>query len=489
MRSDPVPATPSLPSRRARALALAVVSTGTLMTVLDGSIVTVALPAIRDDLGFSPADLSWAVNAYLIPFGALLLLAGRLGDLIGRTRVFLAGIALFTVASGLAGLAGSPAVLLTARFLQGVGSALAAAVSLGILVSLFPGQSERRRAIAVYSFTGAAGASIGQVAGGLLTDAFGWHWTFLINLPIGIAALLIGRAVLPAAKGIGMAAGIDAPGALFVTGGLMLSIYAVVGADDRGWTSAQTLGWGALAAVLLVAFFVRQSRAATPLLPLRLLRSRAVAGANVVQLLTVAATFAFQVILALHLQNVLGYDATGTGIAMLPAAIMIGLVSLGVSARLTARFGERTVLLGGLLLLAGVVGLLIRVPADASYVRDVLPSLLLAGGFGLVLPTLAALGMSGARPDDAGIVSGLFATAQQVGSALGVAVVSTLAAARTDELLASGHDRADALAGGNHLAFGIATGLVVAAITVAYVTLRRPARVAALPEREHVTAA
>ncbi|MGH4029474.1 MFS transporter [Actinomycetota bacterium Odt1-20B] len=455
-----------------RHLALGVIATGLLMNVLDGSIVTVAMPAIQSDLDFTPGGLSWVVNAYLIAFGSLLLLAGRLGDLLGRKRLFLVGTGVFTGASLLAGAAGSPGVLIAARFLQGVGSALASAVSLGILVTLFTEPRERARAIAVFSFTGAAGASIGQVLGGVLTDLLNWHWIFLINLPIGLATLALALPALPADRGLGLRAGADVIGALLVTAGLMTGIYSVVKVEEYGWSSGHTLGLGALALALLGGFVARQATARTPLMPLRVLRSRSVAGANLVQLLMVAALFSFQVLVALYLQNVLRYDATATGLAMLPAALVIGAVSLGVSARLIGRFGERAVLLTGLVLLVGVLGLLARVPVHASYATDLLPVMLLAAGFGLALPALTGLGMSGAREDDAGLASGLFNTTQQIGMALGVAVLSTLAASRTDRLLTAGTPRPEALTAGYHLAFTVGAGLLVAALTVALMVLR-----------------
>ncbi|MFI7366505.1 MFS transporter [Streptomyces sp. NPDC050149] len=474
----PAPTAPS-PAARSRRLALGVIATGLLMTVLDGSIVTVAMPAIQNDLGFTPAALSWVVNAYLIAFGGLLLLSGRLGDLLGRRRMFLAGTAVFTAASVLAGAAGSPALLVAARFLQGAGSAMASAVGLGILVTLFTESRERARAIAVFSFTGAAGASIGQVLGGVLTDALGWHWIFFINLPIGLAVLLVAVRALPADREPGIAAGADAIGALLVTGGLMLGIYSVVEVESYGWLSAHTLGLGALALALLAAFVVRQATAATPLLPLRILRSRSVAGANLVQILMVAALFSFQILVALYLQRVSGYGATATGLAMLPAAAVIGAVSLGISARLSARFGDRNVLLLGLALLIGMLGLLTRLPVHAHYATDLLPVMFLAAGFGLALPALTTLGMSGAGAEDAGLASGLFNTTQQIGMAMGVAVLSTLAASRTDTLLAAGGSRTEALTGGYHLAFAVGTGLLVTAFLVALAVLGRPDRATA----------
>ncbi|GIF58863.1 MFS transporter [Asanoa iriomotensis] len=469
---------------RTRWTALGVLATGSLMTILDGSIVTVAMPAIQADLGFSPPALSWVVNAYLIAFGSLLLLAGRLGDLIGRKWMFLAGTAVFTAASLLAGAATTPALLIAARFLQGVGSALAVAVSLGILVTLFTAPGERARAIAVFSFTGAAGAAIGQVLGGVLTDALSWHWIFLINLPIGLATIALGRRTLPAEPGLGRRAGADVLGAGLVTAGLVVGIYTVVNVSSYG--AGRVVGQFALAAALLAGFAVRQATARDPLVPPRVLRAPGVAVANLVQVLTLAACFAFQVLVTLYLQNVLGYDALRTGLAMLPAAVAIGAVSLGLAARLNARFGERRMLLVGLVSLFGTLALLVRVPVHASYAVDVLPVMLLAAGFGLVLPALASLAMSGARPDDAGLVSGVFNTTQQIGMALGVAVLSTLAAARTDGLLAAGRDAAFALTSGYRLAFGVGAGLVALAFLTTLALLKPAVRPAIEPAPEFI---
>ncbi|MFC8382287.1 DHA2 family efflux MFS transporter permease subunit [Nocardia sp. NPDC057272] len=453
--------------------ALAVLSAAMLMTILDGSIVTVAMPAIQEDLGFSPAGLSWTVNAYLIAFGGLLLLAGRLGDLIGRKTMFVTGTVVFTVASVLAGVASTPAVLVGARFLQGVGSAIAASVVLGILVTIFIEPHQRATAIGVFSFTGAAGASIGQVLGGVLTDALNWHWIFLINVPIGALTVLVAVRALPADRGLGWSAGADVLGAALVTVGLMLGIYTVVEVERYGWVSAHTLGLGALAAALLAAFVLRQATAANPLLPLRIFRSRTVSGANVVQMLTLAAMFAFQIIVALYLQKVLGYNALQTGLAMLPAAVAIGGVSLFASARLITRFGERAVLIAGLSLLLAGMSWLTRLPVDAGYLTDVLPVMVAVSGGGLVLPALTALGMSGADADDAGLASGLFNTTQQVGMAIGVAVLSTLAAARTGTELVAGASDAAALTSGYRLAFTVAAGLLAAAMIVSVLVLRK----------------
>lgn len=469
--------------RQGRWAALAVLSAAMLMTILDGSIVTVAMPAIQHDLGFSPAGLSWTVNAYLIAFGGLLLLAGRLGDLIGRRTVFLAGNALFTAASLLAGLAPTPGLLIAARFLQGAGSALASAVVLGILVTLFTDPAERAKAIGVFSFTGAAGASIGQVLGGVLTDALSWNWIFFINLPIGAATILFALRTLPtddnpahrdtAHRRTGLLAGADVLGAALVTSGLMLGIYTVVKVEEHGWLAAHTLVLGALSLALLTAFALRQHTAKTPLMPLRLLRDRAVVGANTVQVLTLSAMFAFQIIVALYMQKVLSYNALETGLAMLPAAVTIGGVSLFLSARLNTRFGERTVLTAGLVLLLAAMLKLTTIPVNADYVTDLLPVMLLIAGGGLVLPALASLGMSTAKPDDAGLVSGLFNTTQQVGMALGVAVLSTLAASTTRTHQAAGTPEPAALTAGYHTAFTIAAALLAAAIAVTLTVLRK----------------
>ncbi|MFI0410830.1 DHA2 family efflux MFS transporter permease subunit [Actinomadura sp. 3N508] len=466
---------------RSRWAALGVLSSTMLMAILDGSIVTVAMPAIQDDLGFTPAGLSWTMNAYLIPLGGLLLLAGRLGDLIGRRTLFLTGNAVFTAASVLAGAATTPGLLIAARFLQGIGGALATAVVLGIMVTTFTDARERTKAIGIFSFTGAAGASVGSVLGGVLTDALSWHWIFLINLPIGLATILLALPALPRDRGLGLSAGADLAGALLVTSGLMLGIYTIVKVESHGWISTHTLGLGAASLGLLAAFVIRQARAATPLMPLRILRSRNVSGAYVVQLLSLSAMFAFQVVVALYMQQILGYTALATGLAMLPAAVLIGAVSLLASARLSNRFGERTVLMAGLALLIAAMTWLTTIPVHAGYVTHLLPAFVLIAGAGLVLPSLTGLGMSSARPDDAGVASGLFNTVQQVGMALGVAVLTTLAASRTEILQSQGRDAASALAGGYHLAFGVSAGLLTAALAVSALILRRPPQAPATP--------
>jgi EmrB/QacA subfamily drug resistance transporter len=457
---------------RRRDLALAAIAAGALMNILDGSIVTIALPSIQTDLGFSAAGLSWVMNAYLIAFGGLLLFAGRLGDLIGRKRMFLGGTALFVAASLFAGVASSPALLVLARFIQGVGSAASSAVSLGILVTLFTSPGERGKALGVYSFTGAAGASLGQVLGGVLTEGLGWHWIFFINLPIGLATIALAVRAIPADRGLGLRAGADVPGTALIISGLMLGIYTFVGTAQHGWITVRTLGLGALSLALIAGFLARQATAATPLMPLRILRSRRVLGGNLVQLLMISAMFAFQIIVSLTMQHVLGYGAAAAGLAMLPAAVAIGITALLLSARLIARFGQRTVLLAGLTMLTGALLLLLRLSVHAGYAADLLPTMLLISGGGLAMPAAAALGMSGAREQDAGLASGLYNTTAQLGSAFGAAGLTTLAASRTDSLLGSGQPQAGALLGGYRLAFAAGVVLLIAAIATTVLLIR-----------------
>ena len=468
-------------TRDSRWIALVVLRAGMLMIILDSTIVNVALPSIQDDLGFSQSSLAWVVNAYLIAFGGLLLLAGRLGDLIGRRRIFLSGLGLFTVASLLCGLAGSQEMLIGARFVQGVGGALTSAVILGMIVTMFPEPRERATAIGVYSFVASAGASIGLLAGGVLTQAINWHWIFFVNLPIGIVAAVLAVRLLDRERGIGIGEGADVSGAFLVTAALMLGVYTIVEAADYGWGSTHTLGFGAVALVLLASFVARQLAAANPLLPLRVLRSRNVSGANLVQVLMVAGLFGMFFLGALYLQRVLGYDAVQIGLAFLPVSVGIGALSLGFSARLNTRFGPRAVLVPGLGLIVAGLALLAGAPVDATYVIDVLPSMVLLGvGAGLSFPATMTLAMSGATASDSGLASGLVNTTKQVGGALGLAVLATLATSRTDTLEAGGQDSAAALTGGYHLAFAVGAGLVALAVVLA-VTVLQPA-MAAQPE-------
>lgn len=465
---------------RSRWLALTVLCAAVMMIILDGTIVTVALPTIQRDLRFSPAGLAWVVNAYLIAFGGLLLLAGRMGDLIGGKRVFVAGLVVFTVASLVCGVSGSQAMLIAARFVQGAGGAMASAVSLGMIVRLFPEPSEQAKALGIYSFTGAGGASVGLVLGGVLTQELSWHWIFFVNVPLGLIAAVAGAYLLADEPGLGLRAGADGLGAVLVTAGLMTGVYTIVETTTYGWGAARTVVGFVVAAALLAGFVARQALARTPLLPLRLLRPRNVWGANVVQMLAVAAAFGFQVLIPQYMQRVLGYGAAAAGVAMLPAAVMIGFISAGLSARLIGRFGLRAMLAAGLAPIAVGLFLLLRLPVHGAYVAYLLPTMLLVGGFGVAFPAIITLAMSGASGPDAGVVSGLANTTQQVGAALGVAVLSTLATARSWHLIAAGRTVRDALTGGYHVAFGVSAGLAAAALVTA-ITVLRPAGAAVEP--------
>ena len=463
---------------RRRWLALYVLCVGMLMIILDSTIVNVALPAIQGDLGFSQSDLAWVMNAYLIAFGGLLLLAGRLGDLVGRKSVFMIGLAVFTVASLLCGIAQSQELLIGARFVQGVGGALTSAVILGMIVTMFPEPREQAKAIGVYSFVASAGASIGLLAGGALTQAISWHWIFFVNLPIGVATALFAMRLVDREPGIGLRRGADVLGAGLITGALMLMVYTIVQASEHGFGAARTLILGAVSLALLGGFVAREARTRTPLVPLRIFRSRNVTGANLVQMLMVAGLFGMFFLGALYLQGVLGYDAIETGLAFLPVSVGIGVLSLGFSAKLMERFGERAVLVPGVALIATGLLLFSRVPVDASYVTDVLPSMLLLGvGAGVSFPALMTLAMSSATPEDSGLASGLINTTMQVGGALGLAVLATLASTRTDDALADGDSTASALTDGYQLAFLVGAGLVLAALLIAVTVLRAPAAV------------
>lgn len=461
--------------RDSRWFALVVLCAGMLMIILDGTIVNVALPVIQADLDFTQSGLAWVINAYLIPFGGLLLLAGRTGDLIGRKRMFLGGIAVFTVASLLCGLATTQELLIAARFVQGVGGAMAAAVILGMIVTMFPEKGEQARAIAVFSFVAAAGGSIGLLAGGVLTEAISWHWIFFVNVPIGVVALVLAVKKVPGEQGIGLKEGADVLGALLVTTGLMLGVYTIVKAADYGWGSARTLLVGAASIALLVGFIARQATSAKPLLPLRILRSRNVAGANLIQVLMVAGMFGMFFLGALYLEKVLDYDPLQIGLAFLPVAVGIGGLSLGASARVNARFGERNVLVGGLVLVAAGLALFTRAPVDASYLADVFPAVTLMGiGAGLGFPAMMTLAMSDATKDDSGVASGLVNTTQQMGGALGLAVLATMATSHTNGLLAEGTPVVAAMTSGYRVAFGIAAALVAVAAVLAVTVLRQP---------------
>jgi EmrB/QacA subfamily drug resistance transporter len=467
---------------RSRWIALVVLCVGMLMIVLDATIVNVALPSIQDDLGFGQSDLAWIVNAYMIAFGGLLLLAGRLGDLIGQRTVFLAGLAVFTAASLVCAVAPGQGVLIGARFVQGVGGALTSAVILGMIVTMFPEPREQAKAIGVFGFVASAGGSIGLLAGGVLTEAISWHWIFFINLPIGVATAVLALRYVPAGAGLGLGAGADLPGAALLTGGLMLGVYTILQVAEQGWGATSTLVLGGISAALVGAFLARQARVANPLMPLRLFRSRDVAGANLVQALAVAGMFGMFFLGALYLQRVLGYDPLEVGLAFLPSTLVMGVLSMGFSGRITMRFGPKRTLIPALLLIGAGLLLLARTPVDGRYVADVMPAMILVGaGAGLSFPALMTLAMSGATPGDAGLASGLVNTSAQVGGAVGLAVLATLATGRTQGLLADGEAAASALNTGFHLAYAVGAALVLAAVAIAAVVLRPDGAAAPAP--------
>jgi EmrB/QacA subfamily drug resistance transporter len=453
---------------RERWLALYVLCTGMLMIVLDVTIVNVALPSIQEDLHFSTSSLAWVVNAYLVAFGGLLLLAGRLGDLIGRRRVFLGGVALFTSASLLCGVAQSAAWLVAARFVQGVGGAMTSAVILGMIVTMFPGQREQAKAIGVFAFVASAGGSVGLLAGGVLTQSINWHWIFFVNLPIGAATALAARRLVADQPGIGLRAGADLPGAALITSALMLGVYTIVGpAAKHGWGAPSTLLLGAASMALLFAFAVREARAASPLMPLRIFRSRPVAAANAIQVLSVAGMFGMFFLGALYLRRVLGYDALEIGLAFLPVTVAMGTLSIRYAERIYVAFGARRALLAGLALVLAGLAVFALAPVHASYATQIAPSMLLLGlGAGTAFPALMNLAMSGATPADAGLASGLVNTTAQVGGALGLAVLATLSTSRSNASTGSGHSMAVALTSGYHLAFWVAAALVGCALGV-----------------------
>jgi EmrB/QacA subfamily drug resistance transporter len=471
---------------RARWLALYVLCLATLMIVLDVTIVNVALPSIRNSLGFSETSLAWVVNAYLLTYGGFLLLGGRLGDLFGHRRLFLTGITLFTLASLVCGLSTSQGMLVSARAVQGVGGAIASAVSLSLMVNLFTEPAERAKAMGIFGFVASGGGSIGVLLGGVLTDALSWHWIFLVNLPIGVAVVLLSLRLLPAAHGPAASGRLDIAGALAVTASLMLAVYAIVNGNQNGWTSTETVGLLLGAVALLAGFLLIESRVSAPLMPLRMFRVRNIATANVVAVLWAAAMFAWFFLSALYLQLVLGYSPLQVGLAFLPANLIMGAFSISLSAKLVMRYGLKRPMAGGLLLAALGLALFMRAPVGGSFVVDVLPSMVLLGiGAGTAFNPLLLAAMADVAPEESGLASGMVNTAFMMGGALGLAVLASVAASRTDSLTASGSSRLEALVGGYHLAFIIGASFAVVAAAVGYTFLRVGAPAQA-PEAEAV---
>ncbi|KVS05710.1 DHA2 family efflux MFS transporter permease subunit [Burkholderia vietnamiensis] len=444
--------------------ALIVLCLGVLMIVLDSTIVNVALPSIGADLHFTGTALVWVVNAYLLTFGGCLLLGGRLGDLYGQRRMFLAGLVVFTLASLACGVAPSQTLLIAARAVQGFGGAVVSAVSLSLIMNLFTEPGERARAMGVYGFVCAGGGSLGVLLGGLLTSTLSWHWIFLVNLPIGIAVYAMCVALLPRVRVLADAARLDVAGALTVTASLMLAVYGIVGGNEAGWLSPQTVGLIGAALALLAAFIAIEARVAHPLMPLTLFAARNVALANVIGVLWAAAMFAWFFLSALYMQRVLGYGPLQVGLAFLPANLIMAAFSLGLSARIVMRCGIRGPIAAGLLIAACGLALFSRAPVDGGFVWHVLPGMTLLGiGAGVAFNPVLLAAMSDVEPADSGLASGIVNTAFMMGGALGLAVLASLAAARTETLAAAQAAPLDALNGGYHAAFAVGAAFAAAA--------------------------
>jgi EmrB/QacA subfamily drug resistance transporter len=434
--------------------ALIILCFGVLMIVLDTTIVNIALPSIRADLHFTESSLVWVVNAYLLTFGGFLLLSGRLGDLFGHRRLFLIGISLFTLASLLCGLAHSQWLLITARAVQGLGGAVVTAVALSLIMNLFTENKERSKAMGVYSFVAAAGGSVGLLVGGLVTNSYNWHWNFLVNIPIGAAVFILSLLIVPSSSSQTENKRLDIAGAVTVTAALMLAVYAIVGGNQVGWTSGQTIGLFAAALVLLITFFLIEARVTTPLVPLNLFKLRNLTVANNMAVLWAAAMFTTFFLTALYLQLVLGYNPLQVGLAFLPGNIIMAAFSLGLSARLVMKFGIKKPLVIGLSLAAASLLWLSRAPIEGKYVIDVLPSMILIGfGAGMAFNPMLLAAMGDVPQHESGLASGLVNTSFMMGGALGLAVLASLAAARTMHKLTSGVDQITALTSGYHLAF------------------------------------
>jgi EmrB/QacA subfamily drug resistance transporter len=461
---------------RRRWIALAVLCLGQLMMVLDATIVNVALPSIQRDLHFTQGNLTWVIDGYLITFGGFLLLAGRVGDLIGRKKVFLAGLVLFTAASVLCGLAGSQGLLIGARLLQGIGGAVASAVILAIIVTEFPERAEQAKAMGMYAFVSAGGGSIGLLAGGALTQSLDWHWIFFVNVPIGLFAFLMGLALIDENEGIGLAGGVDVAGSILITLATMLGAFAIVKSTEYGLLSVRTLGVGGASLVLLGAFLALEARLANPIMPLRILRLRMLMGSSLVRGLLVTGMFSAFFLGALYLERVLGYDAIDTGLAFMPLTVAIATMSMGVSARLVERFGSVQTLAAGLVgIIVGLV-LLAGQGLHASYFPGLFFAFLALGlGAGASFLPLLTIGMADAPARDAGLASGIINVSVQLFGAIGLATLGTIATDHTKALSASGHSLSSALTGGYHLAYIVAAVFVAVGIVAAFLVLRPPA--------------
>lgn len=456
-------ADPAPPSAR-RWLALGLVCFGALMIVLDATIVNIALPTIQRDLGFSQADLAWVVNAYVLTFGGFLLLGGRAADLVGRRTIFVTGLAIFTAASLACGSASAQWMLVAARAVQGIGGAIVQAVALSLILDLFPEPGARAKAMSVWGFVASAGGAVGVVLGGALTQTGDWHVIFLINVPIGLLAIACARPLLPASRGLGLGNGVDVGGALTITAAPMLAVYGILTASQSGW-NATSIGSIALGLIVLAAFVVIEQRVPFPLVPLRIFRSRAITLSNILMACVTAAFFGWFFFSPQYMQRVLGLDALQTGLGFLPANLILGAMSLGISARIVGRFGPKRSAIAGLALIVVGLALFVRAPVGGTYAIDVLPAMLvlaLGGGIGFLPLILIAVGEAG--PQDGGLVSGLVSTSQQVGGAIGLAVLASAAAMRTG---APATSSVAALNDGYQLAFLIAAAIAAAGLALA----------------------
>jgi EmrB/QacA subfamily drug resistance transporter len=467
---------------RNRWLALVVLCLGTLMIVLDTTIVNVALPSIRDDLGFSEASLAWVVNAYILTFGGFLLLGGRLGDLFGHRKLFVGGIAAFTLASLACGVASTQGVLVAARAAQGLGGAVVSAVALSLMMNLFTEPGERAKAMGVFGFVNSAGGSIGVLLGGVLTSTLTWHWIFLVNLPVGIGVIALSFWLLPKARVAVADSRLDVGGAFLVTASLMLAVYAIVNGHIAGWGSLQTVGLLATAVALLAAFLALEARAASPLMPLSLFRIRSFSTANGIGVLWAAGLFGWFFLSALYLQVVLGYDPMRIGLAFLPCNLIMAVFSLGLSAKIVMKFGLRGPLSLGLLLAAGGLAWLGRAPVEGTFWFDVFPSMVLLGvGGGIAFNPLLLAAMGDVPPDESGLASGAVNTAFMMGGALGLAALASLAASRTESLQAAGVGTVAAANGGYQLAFLVGAGFATTGALLGAALIRGRPNVQASP--------
>jgi EmrB/QacA subfamily drug resistance transporter len=447
------------------------------MMVLDATIVNVALPSIQRDLHFSQGNLTWVIDAYLITFGGFLLLAGRMGDLVGRKKVFLSGLVLFTAASIFCGFATSQAMLIGGRFVQGIGGAVASAVILAIIVTEFPEKAEQAKAMGMYAFVSAGGGSIGLLAGGALTQSLNWHWIFFVNVPIGVLTFVFGSLLIEENRGIGLAGGVDVAGSVLITLATMLGAFAIVKSTEYGLLSARTLGVGGAAILLLGGFFWLESRISNPIMPLRILRLRTLMGSSLVRGLLVTGMFSAFFLGALYLERVLGYDAIDTGLAFMPLTISIAALSMGLAVRAVNRFGPLNTLAAGLAAIAGGLLLLATQGVHAGYFPGLFFAFLLIGlGAGASFLPLLTMGMADAPPQDAGLASGIINVSVQLFGAIGLAVLGTIATDHTKALSASGNSLASALTGGYHLAYLVAAVCVGLGILAAVLILRPPTR-------------